>query len=778
MKHKSSSKPKVKSTISSSLKSSIPKIKKIQQSTSSKKGIDIYDEDTNYQVESTSKLNTEERNQIPHPPNSYVERLEQKIQEQAKRLSDLTNYKYLCEKRIVQLNPNENFPITEQNLISNVEQKTDTYTILYEKYNKLLKEHNELLKNQRNETICSNSINNNGSSVNSTEYNEQEFRKLKHKNKELKNENNKVIELLRQETINSEEQKNLIAILQQTIDNDLLKTGAINKYITSENVVDFSKLKNENDNYRKQLVLSQALVNSLKAEIEQLNAEKENNHKIENNNSNSNVNSSVISIKKDNDNLISENIQLKTTISSQNQMISNLNSQIVNLKSLIDEAENKINQNVERNNEIDNKIKNYESEIEERTKEVKEYETKFGYFNDYISNMKLSLSKLQSVINNYINMYHKMANEDLNSLISKTFSEQIVKLQNSFSNIKKIEKYSLDVNDTNLHSAITNLLKIVNNEFILIYERVFDSINCIKDSSMKLEQFESEIKKYKETIAVQTNKINELNQKISFNEKEKEKLNIIIGECKQKEMIYQEEKDEIKRKYLILKNEKDNLIHISQILIRISNGGNSYGKLYQEGITICETITKLEDEKSHIKEKIESLTEVNQSNIELYNMVQNQHSTLVNLYNEFERKITEKQNRLEQIKKELSDFGIISNRGNSLLSNTTANKLSNRMEINTLDSNVFSSRTNDNCEKLTEYDFDENKEIIENYLPNEQNYSSNGIKMIKKQNEEIAMNDLISSERNNGNTITLGENINNKLTYELSDKVRNSIHSN
>ena len=96
MKHKSSSKPKVKSTISSSLKSSIPKIKKIQQSTSSKKGIDIYDEDTNYQVESTSKLNTEERNQIPHPPNSYVERLEQKIQEQAKRLSDLTNYKYLC----------------------------------------------------------------------------------------------------------------------------------------------------------------------------------------------------------------------------------------------------------------------------------------------------------------------------------------------------------------------------------------------------------------------------------------------------------------------------------------------------------------------------------------------------------------------------------------------------------------------------------------------------------------------------------------------------------
>ena len=241
-------------------------------------------------------------------------------------------------------------------------------------------------------------------------------------------------------------------------------------------------------------------------------------------------------------------------------MISNLNSQIVNLKSLIDEAENKINQNVERNNEIDNKIKNYESEIEERTKEVKEYETKFGYFNDYISNMKLSLSKLQSVINNYINMYHKMANEDLNSLISKTFSEQIVKLQNSFSNIKKIEKYSLDVNDTNLHSAITNLLKIVNNEFILIYERVFDSINCIKDSSMKLEQFESEIKKYKETIAVQTNKINELNQKISFNEKEKEKLNIIIGECKQKEMIYQEEKDEIKRKYLILKNEKDNLV--------------------------------------------------------------------------------------------------------------------------------------------------------------------------------------------------------------------------
>lgn len=40
--------------------------------------------------------------------------LEEKVRNQAERLCNLENYKTLCERRILQLNPNESFPITEK----------------------------------------------------------------------------------------------------------------------------------------------------------------------------------------------------------------------------------------------------------------------------------------------------------------------------------------------------------------------------------------------------------------------------------------------------------------------------------------------------------------------------------------------------------------------------------------------------------------------------------------------------------------------------------------
>ena len=97
-----------------------------------------------YQNEaSSSKLNTNEQNTIT--PTSYIERLEHKIQEQAKRLNDLTKYKCLCEKRLLQLNPEEQIPITEQSIKNASQDKKNSktkYNELYDKYTKLLKDFN------------------------------------------------------------------------------------------------------------------------------------------------------------------------------------------------------------------------------------------------------------------------------------------------------------------------------------------------------------------------------------------------------------------------------------------------------------------------------------------------------------------------------------------------------------------------------------------------------------------------------------------------------------
>lgn len=791
-KKNSTSKNSKKESSNISSTSSIPKIKKYPSNSKIKNNQDIYDEDTNYQVESTSKLNTEEKlYPIPHPPNSYVEKLEQKIQEQAKRLSDLTNYKYLCEKRIIQLNPDEIFPITEK-VLQNYNlgsQKKDKYDVLYNKYTKLLRDFNVLVKNQKENLNYSEFQNNSNSNINNNintsdqgMYNDEELKKLKMKNKELKEEKNKVIELLRQETLNSEEQKNLIAILQQTIDNDLLKTGGINKYVTAQNVVDFSKLKSENDNYRKQLVLSQALVNSLKAEIEQLNGEKDKSlSKILIEKDKENDNSSVLSVKKDNDILLSENITLKTTINSQNQVIGNLTNEITNLKNLIEEAENKINQNVSRNNEIDQKIKDYEGELDSKKKEINEYETKFDYFNDYVSNIKMSFTKLQSIVNQYINIYNKMANEDLNSLLTKTFSENILKIKTKFDQLKKIEKYSLDSSDTNLHNIIMSLLKVVNNEFILIYEKVFESNKYYQESSRKVETLENEIKAKNDCFEQQNQNLNELTEKIDYFCKENDKMKNLFEDYNKKNLLLLKEKDDLKKQFLILKKEKDNLVNISQILIRISNGNNSYGKLYQEAVSLCETITKLEEEKSHVQEKLDALkTEtINNkgSNVDLFQMVKKEQNTLVQLYNEFQNQIEQKEKRLNQIKQELSNLGTFTTFNNKpIISNRDIpNVLSNRMEINTLDSNIFSSRTIDNNNynannneinenyqgEVTDYDFDENQNIQEN----DRGFSSNGIGRTNKPiNPQI--NELINDQNNNGSNTIPGA----KFTYEISNK--------
>ena len=78
----------------------------------------------------------------------------------------------------------------------------------------------------------------------------------------------------------------------------------------------------------------------------------------------------------------------------------------------------------------------------------------------------------QQSLPKFINIYNKLANEDLNSLLSNSFSQSIIKLNNRINQLNKIEKFNLE---TNIESDITNiiieLLHILNNEFISVYEK-------------------------------------------------------------------------------------------------------------------------------------------------------------------------------------------------------------------------------------------------------------------------------------------------------------------
>ena len=70
----------------------------------------------------------------------------------------------------------------------------------------------------------------------------------------------------------------------------------------------------------------------------------------------------------------------------------------------------------------------------------------------------------------FINVYNKIANEYLNSFLSNSFSQAIIKLNNRINRLNKIEKFNLETNlETDLANIIIELLHIVNNEFIFVY---------------------------------------------------------------------------------------------------------------------------------------------------------------------------------------------------------------------------------------------------------------------------------------------------------------------
>ena len=200
------------------------------------------------------------------------------------------------------------------------------------------------------------------------------------------------------------------------------------------------------------------------------------------NENNENFNNENYSDRNSNKNYLNENLQLKTNINKQNQTISGLLKEKSESKKLISELMYKLNESLSLNNDARDKIKNLELEIGLKKNELSQFEDKFTYFNDYISNLKISLSELQTFLKNYIAIFNKMANEDLNSLLTKNFSDNVLVLKNKISNIPSIQKYNLEYDiDSKLIKVIIETLTILNSEFVNIYEKVYESNGYCKE---------------------------------------------------------------------------------------------------------------------------------------------------------------------------------------------------------------------------------------------------------------------------------------------------------
>ena len=196
-------------------KTYIPNDKKLNQKLKN----DIYndnEEHSEYEISSTYRNNKSPGQNNSMNKETYIEQLESKIQQQAKQISELNKYKFLCEKRIRQLNPDEILPLTleslndENNLFiinnnnrnnKNLNNKdiNKKYELLNEKFQKLLNDYNEIIRNNNMHDISSTTIN--AGNIN------DKYKILKEKYKKIKEENKKILKDNEQNNIDIDEEE-------------------------------------------------------------------------------------------------------------------------------------------------------------------------------------------------------------------------------------------------------------------------------------------------------------------------------------------------------------------------------------------------------------------------------------------------------------------------------------------------------------------------------------------------------------------------------------------
>ena len=479
-----------------------------------------------------------------------------------------------------------------------------------------------------------------------SENDEEKYEVLKKKYKELKEENKNLKEEVRKNELIIEQNNNDIILLRSSIENQFFKNNDLIKYMTTENIIDFIKLKNENEQYKKELVLSQALVNSLQTENLGLIQAKE-------------ENSELVNIETDDFLSNSENkvYELNSDNNGENEIIRELNKENNVLKKLVQEATVKLNDVLinQKSNKIlyeEKDILNYQ--LKEKNDIINEYEEKLTFFNTYITEIKYSFNKLKNYIINSINAYNKLANEDLNSLLSNSFSQNVMKLSMQIASLDEIEKYNLETNpELDLHNIINELLYSINDEFIILYEKVFQTNNYYKESNNKINELEAKIRQIKIN--------NELNNNNEIMKLKDEYVKTIINLNYE---LSSKENDNyfLKENIISIKQNLDDVINIFSLLIKVFDNNNeinlsNYLKNFLENIK--EKMNMINEREEIIKKILKNNHKIKNLKLEnknVENFVFYDDNYINNIIKDFQEKINEKENQIVINKEQINSL--------------------------------------------------------------------------------------------------------------------------
>ena len=590
------------------------------------------EEDYNYEIETTQNLqattsklmnsmenfpNLNSQKEKENSSNTYINQLEYKIRDQAKRLSELEKYKYLCERRIKQLNPNHPLPITE-----------------------------EILE----------------------------------------------MPIQKDEIIDIEEQKNYYDLLRKTVENDLLKNGLLNKYITADGVLEFAKIKNECEEYRKQLVLAQSMINSLKSDVEDL--IKENNiykNKKNNESKDNNINNVSNELQKKINDLTRENLKLNKELSNFKDENSSLKAENftldVKLKDIYKNDDSKIENINKRLNDyklnydkVNSDFENLLKEKADLKKENLKLQNENHMYQEQLYSLEVQIDKLNSGVNaqrereindEYKNMYNDLLieNQNLKKLLNNNNSNLIE--SNNFnenensnfailsSEINKLqiekEKMKIDL-DNALYEKINlekenetnkNQLKNLNIEKVKLQlenEKINKELLNLRDKySIELSNKSSIIQNFQDEIS-------KFKLENDENKKENNNLNDNYSQTLQKYKILNYKHEELKSKYDLISKDYEKLKKENDLLQRKNTLNENELKVLQ---TQCKQYI---DENSMIKLSESNLKKIVEQTENKVNETM-QYNGKINLQiREMENEIEEKDKIILDLQKSKKDF--------------------------------------------------------------------------------------------------------------------------
>ena len=414
--------------------------------------------------------------------------------------------------------------------------------------------------------------------------------------------------------INAAEQQNYIDLLKKTIENELIKNGLLNHNMKVEELIDFAKIKLENEDCKKQLLLAHSMISGLKNDLVELTKENEefkmNKSKIINLKNNESVNMSNEEILDINRKLINykenyekinkdfeklmiekkqikkENNKLKKEINLYKEQTIKLNKEldynILNNKNIINIEENEDkNDLVSENKSLKEKLEN---EIKEKNKQQKENE--------------INKEKILE-----LNKKYKTEKEKLFQEINKLINEiRIIKEQQKEKEIN-LENYNYIIDDTEEETnKKMNILSCNKNGFennLINMQKKYDDLN-VKYSILN-KKYESLLNKYgknmkekdkiKELLTKRNlykdNKINEfkniLEKSLELNNKTDADINIINNKKdtfdynKIKYMLWEMDNELNEKNKIILENKNSKN--------ELENEVNNKFKFYDEYIT-------------------------------------------------------------------------------------------------------------------------------------------------------------------------------------------------